>query len=99
MKINAARQFRIYLLGACALLLLFSAAIFARAQSSSKLTTLRERLRARYDIVALQDGVGLVPHQNNDSIRLIEIQNGVIAINGTPLTAGEARERLGKDAD
>jgi len=99
MKINAARQFRIYLLGACALLLLFSAAIFARAQSSSKLTTLRERLRARYDIVALQDGVGLVPHQNNDSIRLIEIQNGVIAINGTPLTAREARERLGKDAD
>lgn len=99
MKINATRQFKIYPLGACALLLVFGAAIFAQAQSSTNVTSLREHLRAHYDIVALQDSVGLVPHQNNDNIRLIEIHNGAIAINGAPLTAQEARERLGKDAD
>ncbi len=84
---------------ACAVLLMFSAAMFVRGQASSNITNLRDQLRQRYDIVALQDGLGLVPRQPNGDIRLIEIRNGGVAINGDTVTAREARERLGKDAE
>jgi hypothetical protein len=68
-------------------------------QTSPNAANLREQLRARYDIVALQDGVGLVPRQRDRGIRLIEIRNGGVAINGDVITAREARERLGRDSD
>jgi hypothetical protein len=84
---------------ACAVLLTFSAAMFVLAQTSSNVTNLRDQLRQRYDVVALRDGVGLVPHQRNGDIRLIEIRNGGVAINGDALTAREARARLGQDAE
>jgi hypothetical protein len=88
-----------YLVVVCAVLLTFSGAMFVLGQTSSNITNLRDQLRQRYDVVALRDGVGLVPHQRNSDIRLIEIRNGVVAINGDALTAREARERLGPDAE
>jgi hypothetical protein len=84
---------------ACAGLLALSIAIIVHGQASPNATNLREQLRARYDIVALQDGVGLVPRQRNRGIRLIEIRNGGVAINGDVVSAREARERLGRDSD
>jgi hypothetical protein len=71
----------------------------ARGQTSSDTSSLRTQLRSRYDILALKDGVGLVPHQRNGNIRLIEIRNGGVAINGSTVSARELRERLGKDAE
>lgn len=61
------------------------------------------QLRERYDIVALQGGVGLVPHRlppigadvPNAAIRLIEIRDGTVSINGEAVTARELRTRLG----
>jgi len=70
------------------------------AQSRDEVSGLRERLRARYDILALQDGVGLVPRQRAAGIRVIEIRNGAVFIDGRELTGRELRERLGEaDAD
>lgn len=60
---------------------------------------LRDRLRARYDILALQDGVALVPRQPTDDIRIIQIRDGAVAVNGEALTGRELRARLGADAD
>ncbi len=77
---------------ACAVLLTFSAAMFVRGQASSNITNLRDQLRQRYDIVALRDGLGLVPRQPLGDLRLIEIRNGGVAINGEAVTAREARD-------
>lgn len=96
---NLTRRLRTYVMIAFAGFLAFSSANIVRAQTSPDLTSLRQQLGARYDIVALQNGLGLVPHQRNSAIRLIEIRNGGVVINGDAVTAREARERLGPDAD
>jgi hypothetical protein len=96
---NMTSRLKRYVIIACASFLACSAAIFMHGQTSTNVANLRTQLRAHYDIVALQDGVGLVPHQRTAGIGLIEIRNGEVAINGNAITAREARERLGKDAD
>ena len=60
---------------------------------------LRDRLRGRYDIVALQNGVALVPRQQNPAIRIIEIRNGAVRINGDEVTGRQLRDQLSADAD
>jgi hypothetical protein len=60
---------------------------------------LRDDLRQRYDILALQDGVGLVPRDSGRDIRLVEIRDGAVFINGDTVTGRELRDRLGRDAD
>ena len=69
------------------------------AQLADDATALRERVRGRYDIVALQQGVALVPKQQNPSIRIIEIRDGSVVINGEEMTGRQLRDRLGADAD
>jgi hypothetical protein len=61
--------------------------------------TLRDRLQARYDVVPLSDGVALRPKTRMKDVRLIEIADGSIVINGATVTGRELRERLGADAD
>ena len=70
-----------------------------RAQPAGDVAELRGRLRERYDIVALQNGIGLVPRQPDARIAIIQIRDGAVAINGQELTGRELRERLGSDAD
>ncbi len=90
---------RMYAVVACAAVLTFAAAIFVHGQASTDTRSLGDQLRVRYDVVALRDGLGLVPRQPRGDIRLIEIRNGAVAINGNTVSALEARERLGQDAD
>lgn len=86
-------------------LLLLVAVVLAAvaAPSAGQLTddeqrALRERVQARYDVVPLTDGLALRPKRRGD-VRLIEISEGAIAINGTTVTGRELRERVGDDAD
>ncbi len=60
---------------------------------------LRDLLRERYDLLSLQDGVGLVPRARDAGIRIIEVRNGAVSVDGQALTGGELRTRLGADAD
>ena len=60
---------------------------------------LRNRLRDRYDVLSLQDGVGLVPRSRDAGIRVIEIRNGAVSIDGMTATGDQLRMRLGADAD
>ena len=90
---------RKYALIACAGLFALGAAMLLHGQSASDIASLRQELRAHYNIVALQDELALVPIQRNPDIKIIEIRDGSVSINGTALTAREARQRLGKDAD
>jgi hypothetical protein len=79
----------------------FAAASGARAGqlTEDEQRSLRDRIQARYDVVPLIDGVALRPKTRNPNVRLIEIDEGAIAINGTTVTGRELRERLGADAD
>jgi hypothetical protein len=60
---------------------------------------LRAQLRARFDVLSVQDGVGLVPRSKDAGIRIIEIRNGAVSIDGMTATGDQLRMRLGADAD
>jgi hypothetical protein len=59
---------------------------------------LRARVEQRYDVIPLAEGIALTPKSRTRDVRLIEISEGVISINGTPVSGRELRERLGDDA-
>jgi hypothetical protein len=67
------------------------------AQSMS-VADLRSQLRSRYDIVALQRGVALVPRDQGSKVRMIQIVDGIVSVDGETLTGRELNERLGRDA-
>ena len=60
---------------------------------------LRGRIEQHFDLVPLTDGIALRPKERRGDMRLIEISEGVIAINGVPVSGRELRERAGSDAD
>ena len=84
-----------------ALVLVFGALLAASVDGRQRddARDLRDDLRQRYDILALQNGVGLVPRDRNSDIRLIEVRDGAVAINGDTVTGRELRDRVGRDAD
>ena len=59
---------------------------------------LRTQLANRYDIVALQQGIALVPKAAASKVRMIQVVNGAVTVDGDTLTAAQLRERLGADA-
>jgi hypothetical protein len=60
---------------------------------------LRARLQERFDFVPLTDGVGLRPKASTGDVRLVEVSDRAILVNGSPVTGRELRDRLGADAD
>lgn len=56
------------------------------------------QLSSRYDIVALQQGIALVPKSTNPRVRMIQVVNGAVTVDGDTLTAAQLRDRLGADA-
>ena len=78
--------------------LLVAGTLVLHAQTAADALALQTQLRARYDIVALQGGVGFVP-KDRSGIRMIEIRDGAVAIDGVAFTGNELRARLGSDAD
>jgi len=78
------------------LALALGTALYAQGDAAADLRT---QLRDRYDILSLQDGVGLVPRLRDAGIRIIEIRNGAVSIDGMTATGDQLRTRLGADAD
>jgi hypothetical protein len=70
----------------------------AQGQRAGDSRTLRQRIESRFEVVPLRDGIGLRPRVVRD-VRMIEVTDVGIAIDGSPVTGGELRERLGADAD
>ncbi|MGB2717764.1 MAG: hypothetical protein WBC51_26505, partial [Vicinamibacterales bacterium] len=60
---------------------------------------LRSRVEDRYNVVPLADGIALTPKNRTRDVRLIEISQGIITINGTPVSGRELKDRLGDDAE
>jgi hypothetical protein len=84
---------------AAAAVLVLSLPLAGHGQVAGTLAELGAQLRERYDVVALQRGVALVPRQAGSSIRLIQIEGGVVTVDGQALTGAQLRDRLGRDAD
>lgn len=74
-------------------------AIAVGAAAQTDVTALRDQARARFDVVTLTGGVGLVPKTPIAGVRLIEVRDGAVSINGEAASARDVRTKLGKDAD
>jgi len=84
---------------AVAVVLLVTLQSTGHGQATDTSADLYTRLRERYDIVALQQGVALVPRETGSAVRMIQIVNGVVTVDGETPTGAQLRERLGRDAD
>jgi hypothetical protein len=84
-------------------LVLLTTALMARtayivhAQTATA-AELRTQLGDRYDIVPLQQGIALVPKQADSKIRMVQVVNGAVSVDGETLTSAQLRDRLGADA-
>src|SRR5215470_8092067 len=77
--------------------LMVRTAYIVHAQTATA-AELRMQLSSRYDIVALQQGIALVPKTANPRVRMIQVVNGAVTVDGDTLTAAQLRDRLGADA-
>ena len=77
--------------------LMVRTAYIVHAQTATA-AELRTQLSGAYDIVGLQQGIALVPKGANSRVRMIQIVNGAVTVDGDTLTAAQLRDRLGADA-
>jgi hypothetical protein len=82
-----------------ALVAVASAGIAAAQPATDEHAALRTRLEQRFDMVPLTEGVALKPKTAVGDVRLIEITDEAILVNGVAVTGRELRDRLGADAD
>ena len=68
------------------------------ASAQGQVDELRERLESRFEIVPIADGVVLTPRFRTP-IKSVELSDATIAIDGTPVSGPELRDRLGNDAN
>jgi hypothetical protein len=67
--------------------------------ASGQQDVLRRQIEERFDVRSLPNGVLLLPKAGDRRLRLVEVTDGSIAIDGAPATGAELRNRLGADAD
>ena len=60
---------------------------------------LRQQIERRFEVLVLTDRVVLRPRSAGGAVRLIELGEKGIAIDGVPATGAEVKEKLGSDAD
>lgn len=70
-----------------------------QAPPDEQLRALRSRIESRFDVVPITDGIALTPKSRMGDVRLIEVSDRGIAINGAAVTGSELRERAGSDAE
>lgn len=71
----------------------------AAAQAPAVDPALKARVERRFRVLPVRDGVVLTPRREVRGVQSIEIRDGVIALDGTPTTGAQLRERLEEDAD
>ena len=70
----------------------------AQVETTPEQQALRTSISERYEVVRLSQGVGLVPKAAGSDVRLIELTDGTVAVNGVLVSGQELRELVGEDA-
>src|SRR5688572_18252328 len=60
---------------------------------------LRQQIERRFEVLVLTDRLVLQPRSSSAAVRLVEIGDSGVAIDGAPATGAEVRDKLGADAD
>src|SRR5688572_26171320 len=60
---------------------------------------LKSRVERRFRVLQVREGLVLTPRREVRGLQSIEIREGVIAVDGSPTSGAQLRERLGADAD
>src|SRR2546428_797374 len=63
---------------------------------------LRQQIQRRFEVLPLHNGLALRPKSPPSGardVRSIELTDGMIALDGTPVTGAELRGKLGSDAE
>jgi hypothetical protein len=68
------------------------------AATSTVDPNLKQRVERRFDVLPIQGGVVLKPKRTS-AVRVIEIRDGAIDVDGVPASGALLREKLGGDAD
>lgn len=77
-------------------MMIMLAALAGSAQGDAN--SVRGRLEKRFEILPIANGVVLTPRFKSD-VRSVEVSDSTVAVNGTPVSGAELRQRLGDDAD
>lgn len=98
------QQTRLWLTGATVLLLALAVPVDASAQGAAaerqvqETAQLKARVEQYYRVAIVRDGIVLVPRAESSSVRSIEITSDAVLVDGEPVTGGELRDRLPRDA-
>jgi hypothetical protein len=89
---------RLGLTAAVAALVALSAAGGGVAHAQPAGQQLRQQIEQRFDVLPLRNGgIALHPKTEGGRVRSVEVADGAIAIDGSPATGAELREKLGRD--
>jgi hypothetical protein len=72
--------------------------VFAQSGTGQE-ATLRREIERRFDVRLRSNGVLLLPKGDDRRVRMIEVTDDSIALDGAPATGAEVREKLGPDAE
>lgn len=70
----------------------------ADAPATAEQRALRQKVEARFDVLPISDGIALRPKTRIEGVRLIEIVNSTIEIDGVAVGGRELRDKLRADA-
>jgi len=71
----------------------------ASGQGNAATRELERQIERRFTVLPITNGLVLTPRTTIAGVRSIQLEGGTIAIDGTPVTGAELREKLGDAAD
>jgi len=71
----------------------------ARVEPGPEFWRLKERAERVFQVVEVRRGLILVPRTESSRARTIELNDGQVLVDGSPVTGRELRDRLGDDAE
>ena len=61
--------------------------------------SLQHAIVERFEVIPLTDGLALSPRDEDAAVRLVQLEDGTIALDGAVVSGQELRDRLGSDGD
>lgn len=86
------------LAGALVAVVLVGGRAVAQPAGGSPTDTLRQQVERTFDVLPVKNGVALRPKSPVRDVQWVEVTDGTISINGTPVSGAELRDKLGENA-